>query len=127
MIAVHENEYMSEAIYKAVNEQHLAVTCTYYQISEGGLLIRGRYPEDRFKSDVAIALNYNPQPGIRGVHSTLWFVHERMLYSSQGKVIFMIPGSRQDIVEALSQKYDVKPFTVNGGTCVIIEEKKSDI
>lgn len=127
MIAVHENEYISESIYKAVNERQLAVTCTYYQISEGGLLIRGRYPEDRFKSDVAIALTYKPQPGLRGVHSSLWFIHERMLYSSQGKVIFMIPGSRQDIVEALSQKYDVKPFTVNGGTCVIIEEKKSDI
>ena len=127
MIAVHENEYMSESIYKAVNERQLAVTCTYYQISEGGLLIRGRYPEDRFKSDVAIALNYKPQPGLCGVLSSLWFIHERMLYSSQSKVIFMIPGSRQDIVEALSQKYDVKPFTANGGTCVIIEEKKSNI
>ena len=124
MIAVHENEYMSEAIYKAVNEQHLAVTCTYYQISEGGLLIRGRYPEDRFKSDVAIALNYNPQPGIRGVHSTLWFVHERIQYSTQGKVVFMIPGTREDIVEALSQKYCTQAFTIHGGMCVVIEEKR---
>ena len=125
IIAVHENEYLSDAIYKEVRDKELAVTCTYYQISEGGLLIRGRYPEMRLQSDIAIVGEYRMSQGQRGLMSALWIIHERMAYSSMGTEIFIAPGDRQDLVEALREKYntDFISFCGGGKICIVIRCK----
>ena len=125
IIAVHENEYLSEAIYKEVREKELAVTCTYYQISEGGLLIRGRYPEMRLQSDIAVVGEYCMSKGLRGVMSALWIIKERMLYSSMGIELFTAPGDRQDLVEAVKKEYDTDVISICGGKkiCLVIKSK----
>lgn len=125
IIAVHENEYLSDAIYKEVREKELAVTCTYYQISEGGLLIRGRYPEMRLQSDIAIVGEYCMSESERGVMSTLWIIKERMLYSSMGIELFIAPGDRQDLVEAVKKEYKTDVISLCGGKkiCMVIKCK----
>ena len=123
IIAVHENEYLSDAIYKEVRKNSLAVTCTYYQISEGGLLLKGgRYPEDRLKSDIAVVGEYSMSKGQRGLMSALWIIQERMAYSSMGTEIFIAPGDRQDLVEALKSEYrtDVFPICDGSKMCLVI-------
>lgn len=126
IIAVHENEYLSDAIYKEVREKELAVTCTYYQISEGGLLLKGgRYPEDRLKSDIAVVGEYSMSKGQRGLMSALWIIKERLLYSSMGIELFIAPGDRQDLVKAVKKEYNTDVISICGGKkiCLIIKCK----
>ena len=125
MIAVHENEYLSDAIYTEVRKNDLAVTCTYYQISEGGLLIRGRFPEDRFKSDISIVGEYHMEKGEKGLLSALWIIQERMSYSSMGIELFVAPGDRQDLVDAVKQEYNTEVFSLCKGNkiCLVIRRQ----
>lgn len=124
IIAVHEKDVLSDTIYSQVQEMKLSVTCTYYQISEGGLLIRGRFPEDRLKSDIVITANHVLTEGLRGVMSTQWFVQERMQYSRQGKMFMIVPTDRVDLVEALKQQYSVKMVSIsNNSFCLVIEKE----
>lgn len=124
IIAVHEKDVLSDTIYSQVQKRNLSVTCTYYQISEGGLLIRGRFPEDRLKSDIVIAANYVLTESLRGVKSALWFVQERMQYSRQGKMIMIVPTNRVDLIETLKRQYKVETVTMSDNrSCLIIEKK----
>ena len=126
IIAVHENDVLSDTVYEYVKKNNLAVTCTYYQISEGGLLIRGRYPEDRLKSDIVVVANYHVQNGLRGVKSTEWFISERMKYSQSGTLFFVAPSEREDLFRALDEQYDVRRIAIQNESycCLVINNRQ---
>ena len=125
IIAVHENDVLSDTVYEYVKKNNLAVTCTYYQISEGGLLIRGRYPEDRLKSDIVVVANYHVQNGLRGVKSTEWFISERMKYSQSGTIFFVVPSEREDLFLALNEQYNVRRIAIQNEShcCLVINNR----
>ncbi len=63
--------------------------------------------------------------GQRGLMSALWIIKERMLYSSMGTEIFIAPGDRQDLVEAVREKYNTDVISLCGGKkiCLVIKCK----
>lgn len=124
IIAINESEIDSENVYKGVQRLNLPVTCTYFKLAEGNLLLRNRFPEQRLSSDISIVLSYTIGDGNRGLYSADWFIKERLLYSNSHIMLLHTTTLRPDLINHLSAIYDIKVKEVEkGGAMIFIEER----
>lgn len=120
-IVINEQEQNAENVYAGIRKMNLEVTPTYFQLAEGKLLmLRNRFPEQRFKSDIVIIPDYRLEVGTKGVLTLDWIIKERIQYSSQGKLFIGINSICRELIAFLSQKYVIEYKYNNDWTSIYI-------
>lgn len=125
-IVINEQEKNAENVYAGIRKLNLEVTPTYFQLAEGKLLmLRNRFPEQRFKSDIVIIPEYRLEAGTKGVLTLDWIIKERIQYSSKGRLFICVDSKSDDLIAFLSKIYSLDIQAKNRKTFLLVESKNN--
>lgn len=106
VISIQQQPIVSDAEYRylcSVGTTHITPSCFF--IGNGAILIRGKYPEDRLSSDVAIVIGYQIPSGPFGLHNAMVFFNRCKRFSNSGHLIVNIPYCKEDVKIELVKSY----------------------
>ena len=102
VISIQQQPVVSDAEYRylcSVGSTHITPSCFF--IGNGAILIRGKYPEGRLSSDVAIVIGYQIPSGTFGLHNAMVFFNRCKMFSNKGHLIVNILHCNEEIKKEL--------------------------
>lgn len=92
IISIQEDGSVSNAEYEYVTRMgRNDITITSFHLLNGGFFVRGKYPEPRLASDIAIILDYQLPQGQFGLHNAKIFFDRCREFSRTNHLIVNIP------------------------------------
>lgn len=117
VISIQQQSVLSDAAYRYlfdVEAFHITPSCFF--LGNGAVLVRGKFPEDRLSSDVAIVMGYQIPAGTFGLHNAMVFFNQCKRYAKTGHLVVNIPRCKVEVKDELMKSY----FTdVIGDTFII--------
>jgi hypothetical protein len=105
-ISIQQKEVVSDAEYRylsSIGTAHITQACFF--LGNGAILVRGKFPEDRLSSDVAVVMGYQIPAGNFGLHNAMVFFNQCKRFSKTGHLIVNIPRCKDEIKDELMNLY----------------------
>lgn len=105
VISIQQQSAASDAEYQylcGLGTTNITPTCFY--LINGAVLARGKFPENRLASDVAVIMGYNLPLGTFGLHNAMVFFNHCKMFSKSGHLIVNIPKCKEDVKNELLRK-----------------------
>lgn len=81
------------------------ITVTSFNLLNGGFSVRGKCPEPRLSSDIAIILDYQLSSGKFGLHNAMIYFDRCKEFSRTGHLVVNIPQCPDDCKQKLLDVY----------------------
>ena len=116
IVSVQQHEPQSEREYHYLKKIDLPVCSTYFQLMNGGFLIRGKFPENRLASDAVVLTSFNPGTSVLDMHNAMVLLKNYALFSKSVTMFIFFQNHSKSFVEKVKSKYEVlKEWDENGG------------
>ena len=87
IISIQQNEQQSEMEYLYLKDANMPVCSTYFQLMNGGFLIRGKFPENRLTSDIVVLTNFNVGCSEVDIHNSFVLLKNYAMFSKEKTII----------------------------------------
>ena len=104
IVSLNENDSSSNAEYLMSKN----IVSLSYSLMNGGILVRGKFPETRFQSEAVLAYCTDKYHGQFALHNILVYLEACMNYSITGKMYVLLSKPHKEMVDMLSEKWNVK-------------------
>lgn len=113
MVSVQEDDALSCSEYGRSKQSGIHLCCTSFKLLNNTILVRGKYPETRLRSDLAIAtVPWEGKESFRA-HNAFVFIEHCLLFAEK-ELLVMLPGSDEELEQLLSSKYKIESFPPDG-------------
>lgn len=115
--SVQENEAISNAEYKEIRRHKLQVCSSYLRLLNNTILVRGQFPEDRLRSDLAFIPQFLMIEGSFSLHNSVVFV-EHCLGYARNALVLGIENRNDELAQVLEKKHKTMfvPISFNDAT-----------
>lgn len=112
-ITIQENDAVSCSEYGRLKQLGIHLCCTSFRLLNNTILVRGKYPETRLRSDLAIV--HVPLEGKEGfrAHNAFVFIEHCLLFAEK-ELLVILPGLEEELEQLLSSKYKIESFPPDG-------------
>lgn len=106
IISIQQDSRISNAEYHFIRKikENNVISASFF-LGNGAILVRGKYPEDRLASDIAIVLDYKIPSESFGLHNAMIFFNQCKMYSESSRLIVNIPQCSKEDREELLKTY----------------------
>ena len=109
IVSVQEDFRVSNAEYKYVSHlERSDIFLSSFFLLNGGFSVRGKLPEPRLSSDIAIIIDYQLPLGKFGLHNAIVFFNRCKEFSRTGHLVVNIPHCPDEIKQELLNRYFTK-------------------
>lgn len=113
IISIQQDDTISNREYKHSNPNNIFSSASF-RLTNNTILIRNKFPEDRFRSELTIIPQFSPQNGVFGLHNSVVFVEKCFMYSKSA-IILGVDSEMQELVDKLSKSHCVE-YVSNGNS-----------
>ena len=110
VISLNENDAISNSEYVKNKD----ITSVSYPLMSGGVLVRGKFAEDRLKSEIVLACCKNGSHGQFARHNTLVYLERCMEYSFTETMYVLLSKPDESMVDILRKKWEIKRISDDG-------------
>jgi len=110
IISLNENDMVSNLEYRELKD----ITSVSYHLMNGGILLREKYPETRFQSEVVLAGCKAVGKGQFSLHNNLVYLERCMFYSAKGVMYVLLSEPNDCMVDMLRGKWRVERLSPDG-------------
>ena len=125
--SIQENDIISNDEYLFFHNTSNGPVSLNYLLTGGEILLRNKFPEDRFSSDLVVWPGVIVSENYFAVHNVKVKLRVLMKYTNLNTVIMTINNSADAIINGLSVEYQVQTYEAStasslmgGGSCLII-------
>lgn len=104
--SIHEYEPNSRIEYREIKDINVASLC--FNLTGGEILLRNKFPENRFASDIVIWPSLKFNNGVFGMHNIKELLKVLMCYSKSKTIMITTNNPIGELIEALSADYHVE-------------------
>lgn len=108
--SVQEDEEISSNEYVSYKDGSCATVSLNFMLTGGEILLRGKFPEDRFLSDVAVWPFVQIGFGMFGLHNVKEKIKVLMKYSNKNTIILTSNGNVDSLIDILATDYHVESY-----------------
>ena len=112
IVSVQEKDLESSREYRKLRQQKIGICSASFRLQNNTILIRGKYPESRLCSDLAIMPALVVGKGEFGVHNALVFIEHCRMFAKKHLVV-LVRQNEEELVQQLSDKYKTDVFLVD--------------
>lgn len=106
VISIQQQSAVSDAEYHYLSSVGVTnITPSCFFLGNGAILVRGKFPEDRLSSDVAIIIGYQIPSGTFGLHNAMVFFNRCKRFSNTGHLIVNFSQCKEDVKAKLLNSY----------------------
>lgn len=106
VISIQQQSVVSDAEYHYLSSVGVTnITPSCFFLGNGAILVRGKFPEDRLSSDVAIIIGYQIPSGTFGLHNAMVFFNRCKRFSNTGHLIVNFSQCKEDVKAKLLNSY----------------------
>lgn len=123
--SIQEEEWYSVKEYAYYKDSNTNIACLNYKLIGGEILLRNKFPEDRFLSDLVVIPNFKIEDNAFGLHNSLVFIDSLMRYSTTKTIILLTGLLNKDLMEKIEENFCVELYQNNiACDCVCLIVKK---
>ena len=111
IVSVQESDLVSNREYKESQQQKVNISSASFRLLNNTILIRGRYPEARLRSDLAIIPALNVGKGVFGIHNALVLIEHCREFAKEHMAV-IISQSEKELLRQISDKYRTDVFSI---------------
>lgn len=104
IISINENNSNSNLEYQQLKN----ITSVSFPLLNGGVLIRGKFPEARLKSEVVLARCVEGGHGQFSKHNSIVFLEQCMTYSSCQKMYIWLSRPDPEMTELINERFAIE-------------------
>lgn len=104
--SIHEYEPNSRIEYREIKDINVASLC--FNLTGGEILLRNKFPENRFASDIVIWPSLKFNNGVFGMHNIRELLKVLMCYSKSKTIMIITNNSIGELIKTLSAEYHVE-------------------
>lgn len=116
IISIQENDLVSNREYRFSRQSEVGFSSTSFRLLNNTILVRGRFPEIRLKSDLVILPSLKIEKGEYAIHNAVVFIEYCMCYAIKHFII-IVNQTEEEMIQRLlgNYKMDIIPlyFTSN--------------
>lgn len=124
--SIQEEEEYSRKEYAYYKESNSNIACLNYKLIGGEILLRNKFPEDRFLSDLVILPSFKVDENTFGLHNSLVFIDSLMRYSASKTIILVTGFLKKELIEKIEERFTVELCQNNAAfdiLCLIVKAK----
>lgn len=110
--SVQENEQNSSKEYSKIKD--LNVTSLCFSMTGGEILLRNRFPENRFASDLVIIPELNEKQNTFSNHNKIELLKVLMLFTKKKTIILTMKKRNEDLIKKMKDFFEIKEY----GNCL---------
>ena len=124
IVAIQEKDWASNHEYRESRQQKVGICSANFRLLNNTILIRGKYPETRLSSDLAIIPDITSGKGNFGVHNAMVYIEHCLTYAKKHTIV-ILHQSEKELVQRLSNKYktDVFPNGLDQNHVILVLHK----
>lgn len=111
IVSVQEKDWASNREYRKSRQQKVDICSACFRLLNNTILVRGKYPEARLCSDLAIIPSLVVGNGDFGVHNALVLIEHCRMFAKKHMVV-IARHNEEELVQQLSNKYRTDVFQV---------------
>ena len=121
IISIQEQDIASDREYKKSRQQEVGICSVSFKLLNNTVLIRGKFPETRLRSDLAIIPALTVGKGEFGVHNALVLVEHCLMYAKK-QLMVIVRQPEEELVQQLSDKYrtDIIPIGTDPNHIMVV-------
>lgn len=120
VVSVQENEVISNAEYKEIRKSQLQVCSSYLRLLNNTVLVRGQFPEDRLRSDLAFIPQFLMRDGSFSLHNSVVFV-EHCLGYAKNALVLGVENRNDELAQMLEKNHKTIFVPINLKDAVLDE------